>query len=201
VSDPRPTPTHRRTVTIECFDTDDGLEVHGRLVDERPWAAADAVPILHDMELVVLVNPDDMTITDAHAGMNSFPHAECPSITPAFRSLIGLSVARGYTRRVQELLGREHGCSHLEFLARALGPAAIQAMASSSRRRGDSFVRRDPESGPSAWLVNTCHLWGEGGIGAEKMTLGWQPGAVSYPTPSLVELRRRAADTSADASA
>lgn len=186
-------PAHRRTITIESFDTDDGLEVRGRLVDERPWAGADAIPILHDMELVIQVD-ETMTITDATARMQSFPHEECRSIEPAFRALVGLSVTRGYTRAVQEALGRARGCSHLEFLARALGPATIQAMASSSRRRGEPVVRREGQSSPNSWLTNTCHLWGEGGIGAEKMKLGWSPGAMRYPTPSLVTLRRARRD-------
>lgn len=186
-------PTHRRTVTIESFETDDGLEVRGRLRDERPWADGHDIAVLHDMELTIQVDAT-MTITDADARMRSFPHAECPSIEPAFRALVGLPVTRGYTRAVQDALGRARGCSHLEFLARALGPATIQAMASTSRRRGESFVRRENEASPSSWLVNTCHLWGEGGIGAEKMKLGWQPGVTGYPTPSLVTLRRRVRD-------
>jgi hypothetical protein len=185
-----PVPAHRRTITIESFEIDDGLEVRGHLRDERPWAEADGIPVLHDMELVVRVDRT-MTITDATARMDSYPHAECRSIEPAFRALVGLSVTRGYTRAVQEALGRARGCSHLEFLARAIGPATIQAMASSSRRRGDSVVSRSEDAEPSPWLLNTCHLWGEGGIGAEKMKGGWQPGVMRYPTPSLVELRRR----------
>lgn len=187
-------PTHRRTITIESFDTDDGLVMRGHLVDERPWMeAADQTRVLHSMHLDLTIDPATMEITDAFAQMTANPHEECRTIEPAFRALVGLSVTRGYNRAVQERLGRERGCSHLEFLARAMGPAAVQASASTRRRRGENFVSAEGSTEPSAWLVNTCHLWGAGGVGAEKMKLGWRPGVVRYPTPSLVTLRRERA--------
>jgi hypothetical protein len=183
-------PTHRRTITIDCVERDETMVVTGVLVDERPWADADDVRTLHRMELTFTVDQATMEITDVGAGMGAQPHEECSTITPAFRSLIGLSVNRGFNRAVQERVGRERGCSHLEFLARAMGPATVQSVASAARRRGQRFVSEGETRTPSAWLVNTCHLWGAGGIGAEKMQRGWRPGQVRYPTPSLVTLRR-----------
>jgi hypothetical protein len=188
-------PTHRRTITIESFDVEDGYEIHASLKDERPWATdTETVHTLHDMGLVVTIDRDSLLITDARAKMLDYLHDECTSIEPAFRALVGLSVTRGYTRAVQDRLGRQRGCSHLEFLARAIGPAAIQTMASSASRRGANPVSN--EGGRfGAWLTNTCHIWAQGGIGSEKISEGWRPGLTSYPTPSLVELRRRRIST------
>lgn len=187
------TPTHRRTITIESFD-DDGatFEVRARLTDERPWATDETqVPVLHQMVLVLTVDRASATIVDANAEMLNYPHVECAIIAPAFRQLVGLSVTRGFNREVQARLGRERGCTHLEFLARAVGPAVIQAMASMASRSGRNVVTRDEDASPATWLENTCHLWATGGVGFEKMSGGWRPGQVRYPTPSLVELRRR----------
>jgi hypothetical protein len=184
------TPTHRRTITIESFDVDEGFDITGRLVDERPWAdGVEVVRTVHSMSLTLRVDRASMVITDANAEMASYPHVECRSIEPAFRALVGLSITRGYTRAVQARLGREQGCSHLEFLARAMGPAAIQTMASSRGRTGGSPVSDEGGAAPGGWLTNTCHLWADGGIGFEKVRNGWRPGADRYPTPSLVELR------------
>jgi hypothetical protein len=194
------TPTHRRTITIDCVERDETMVVTGVLVDERPWADDEDVRTLHRMELTFTVDQSTMEITDAQAAMGAHPHEECPTITPAFRSLIGLSVNRGFNRAVQERVGRQRGCSHLEFLARAMGPATVQSVASAARRRGQRFVSEGESRTSSAWLVNTCHLFGAGGIGLEKMRRGWQPGQNRYPTPSLVTLRRldREADRPAD---
>ena len=105
----------------------------GTLHDERPWAGGDYSPRhLHFMELGLVVRRADMTIVDAAADMQTFPHAECTDIEPSFRDLIGLSVARGYSGAVQERFGRQRGCSHLEFLARAIGPVVVQGLTSSA---------------------------------------------------------------------
>jgi hypothetical protein len=131
-------------------------------------------------------------IRDATAAMNRFPHAECSSIEPAVRSLAGISVTRGYNKAVAEVLGRQRGCTHLEFLARAIGPMVIQAWASRAARlngpAGIGEVVRDDAVG---WLANSCHLWASGGVGAAKIAEGWRPGHDSYPAPTVVDIRRR----------
>ncbi len=186
-------PVHRRTMDFEVFEAHGDLVVVGRLRDERPWAAGtDKVEHVHDIELSVTVRRPELVITEAAATMRRFPHAECPQIEAAFAGLVGLSVARGYTRAVQERFGRALGCSHLEFLARAIGPVVVQAIPSSAARRaeGDRAGAIMAEAG-AGWLADTCHVWAAGGPGQHKLALGWRPGQGGYPAPSLVELRRR----------
>ena len=126
-------PVHRRTIAMEVFDRGEYFAVVGTLHDERPWAGGTHGPRdLHFMELGIVVRRADMAIVDAAADMRTFPHAECTDIEAGFRDLIGLSVARGYTNAVQERFGRQRGCSHLEFLARAIGPVVVQGVTSSA---------------------------------------------------------------------
>ncbi len=126
-------PVHRRTITMEVFERGDHFAVVGTLHDERPWAGGSLGPRdLHVMDLGLVVRRADMTIVDAAADMQTFPHAECTDIEPTFRDLIGLSVARGYSGAVQARFGRERGCSHLEFLARAMGPVVVQGVTSAA---------------------------------------------------------------------
>lgn len=191
-----PLPVHRRTITFDAHQTDGGVTVVGSLVDERPWAVGTSVPpVLHRMELRVTVRTEDLVIVAAQAEMHDFPHAECPAIAPAFGDLVGLSVARGYTRAVQQRFGGIGGCSHLEHLARLVGPVVVQAVASVRSRallidgQGDG-----PTGGDGSWLRNTCHIWADDGIGPSKVALGWYPGRTEVPAPPLDELRRRWAD-------
>ena len=117
----------------------------GRLRDTRPWAEdGAAVATVHDMELRVTVRNDDLVITEAEAAMHTFPHTECPGIVAAFAGLVGLSVARGYTREVQSRFGGPRGCTHLEQLARSLGPVVVQAVTS----RRALAVSRGEADGP-----------------------------------------------------
>ena len=126
-------PLHRRSIDYRAYVDDDDLVVVGRLTDSRPWAEdGSAVAIVHDMELRVRVGMADLVITGATAEMHAFPHTECPTIETAFAGLVGLSVARGYTREVQARFGGPRGCTHLEHLARC------------TRTRGDPIDHLGP---------------------------------------------------------
>jgi hypothetical protein len=185
-------PVHRRTIALEVFEHDEHFVVVGTLHDQRPWSSGTHGPRdLHFMELALLVRRADMTIVDAAADMRTFPHAECTDIEPRFHELVGLSVARGYTNAVQERFGRERGCSHLEFLARAIGPAVVQAVTSSAARHVERTGVYPNAGAGLAFLANTCHVWIEDGPGAQKIALGWRPGLFGYPAASAVEIRRR----------
>ena len=182
---------HRRAIDYQAWDVEDDLVVVGRLTDSRPWAEdGSAVATVHDLELRVRVRTADLTITGATAEMHTFPHTECPTIEAAFAGLVGLNVARGYTREVQTRFGGPRGCTHLEHLARSLGPVVIQAVTS---RRALSVSRGESEDllaggggTGSPWARDSCHIWAEGGIADQKLAAGWRPGTGSYPSPALV---------------
>ncbi len=182
---------HRRAIEFEVFGTGEDLVVVGRLRDTRPWAAdGSAVATVHDMELRVRVRQSDLTIVGATAEMHAFPHTECPLIEEAFSGLVGLCVARGYTRAVQSLFGGPKGCTHLEQLARSLGPVVIQAVTSRralsvSRGESEDLLAGTGGSG-SPWARDSCHIWAEGGTADQKLAAGWRPGVGPYPSPALV---------------
>jgi hypothetical protein len=186
-------PVHRRTVEVEVFQRGAYFLVVGTLRDERPWASGHLGPReLHAMELAIVVRRADLTIVDAVADMATFPHAECTDIEPKFRELVGLSVARGYTTAVQERFGRQRGCSHLEFLARAIGPVVVQGLTSSGAWEVEKGSGEHPmREGGFTFLADTCHVWTEDGPGARKIAAGWRPGLLEYPAPSVAEVRRR----------
>jgi hypothetical protein len=183
-------PVHRRTIDLDVFERDDNFDVVARLRDERPWAdGTDKVQHLHDMTLRVSVRRSDLTIVAAEAEMRRFPHAECPGIEAKFAELVGLSVARGYTRAVQERFGRDLGCTHLEFLARAIGPVVVQAIPSAATRASsEEAAREELAKVGTAWLADTCHVWRTDGPGQRKIEAGWLPGRGEYPAPTAEEV-------------
>lgn len=192
-------PVHRRSIDIDVFVRREHFVVIGTLSDARPWASGTLGPRnLHGMELAIVVRRADLVIVDAVANMETFPHVECTEIEPKFSELIGLSVGRGYTSAVQERFGRERGCSHLEFLARAIGPAVIQSVTSSAAQqfeRGESYPGGERAL---TFLANTCHVFIEDGPGVQKIASGWRPGMFGYPAPSVADIRLRMAQESGD---
>ncbi len=183
-------PLHVRSIEYRAFDEDDHLTIIGRLRDTRPWAAdGSSVHHVHDMELRVSVRVEDLTITESDALMHVFPHSECPGIVNAFRALAGLQVGRGFTREVQNRFGGPKGCTHLEHLARSLGPVVVQAVTSKRARARSLEQSDDPVIGTaSPWVRNSCHVWAEGGVAEQKVAVGWRPGVGAYPSPPLEEI-------------
>jgi hypothetical protein len=193
---------HRRTIEFEAYDEGETLSVTGRLRDERPWAAeTDKVKQVHDMDLALSVRKEDLTITAAVATMARFPHSECPGITDAFGDLVGLNISRGYTRAVQERFGGARGCTHLEQLARTVGPVVIQAMTSCRARDRDwQHLDAAPSARPTLFPRNTCHIWAEGGVAEQKLEAGWRPGQRSeYPAPPVAVILRRGSSSDSPA--
>jgi hypothetical protein len=190
---------HRRSVSIEVFDDGDLLELDCRLMDERPWTndAPENQPVVHHMRLRIKVEKATSMITAADAQMLMQPHVECKDILGDYQGLVGISVARGYNKAIQERFGRERGCSHFEFMAKAIGTAVLQGILSAARREdwlaGNEFELPD---NADAILLNTCHVWTEDGTGFAKRALGWKPGIGGWPTPELVEIRRLLSDGS-----
>lgn len=186
-----PVPVHRRSVEYEAFDGGDTLLVVGTLRDTRPWAEdGRSIVTVHEMELRVTVRIADLTITEASAEMRTFPHVECPGITEAFADLAGLSVTRGYTREVQRRFGGPRGCTHLEQLARSLGPVVVQAVTSRRARAVVDGEAADLLSGNgSPWARDSCHVWAEDGPADQKLAAGWRPGIGPYPAPAVATFR------------
>ncbi|MEU6139542.1 DUF2889 domain-containing protein [Streptomyces sp. NPDC047081] len=180
-------PLHRRTITVTAYQEGDGeISVEAELRDERSWEEPPG-GVVHRMVLAVRVRLADMTIVAAEAGMKDFPHAECPRIAPAFDGLVGLSVAAGYNRAIQERFRGVSGCTHLYELTRALGPAVVQS-AISARNRAAGPGSHDPRA--TAWVLDSCHIWAPNGVGLRKIDAGWTPGPGPRPVPELGHFTR-----------
>jgi hypothetical protein len=168
-----PVPVHVRTIRTSVLKvSDDELEVTGQLLDERPgteaqWFGIMAGSTIHDMWVTMRVRHPNLEITDVSARMATHPYLVCTDAIPALRKIVGLSVARGFTRAVNERLGREQGCSHLTALVQAMAPVV---------RQGAGVAFRDQEAMPrdqqDLWFVNTCHAWREKGPLHQRLMAG-----------------------------
>jgi hypothetical protein len=148
-------PLHVRTVTCRGYRREDGLfDIEGHLTDTKTYAFDNAHrgtvrpgEPLHAMSLRLTVDLD-LTIVEAVACTDAGPFAICPAITPAFASLEGLRIGRGFRRAVQERVGGIKGCTHLVELLGPIATTAFQTVAPLRRSR--------PAAGPPSHL-DTCH--------------------------------------------
>lgn len=157
-------PVHVRTIRIETVESaEDELLVTGSLVDERPlggppWFGAEPPPVIHHMTVALRVRHPDLTIAGVESGMTAHPYQICPETLPSLQGLVGLSVAQGFTRAVNERFGRAKGCAHVTALIHAMAPAIKQAA-------GAAFYAKQKSWTESAgvWFINTCQAWRENG--------------------------------------
>jgi DUF2889 family protein len=158
-----PIPIHVRDIKMEALRVSDTeLEVTGRLVDERPepedWFGVPSELVIHDMRLTLRVRHPDLVITAVSATMDSRPYTLCTDALGPLQRLVGLSIAQGFTRAVNERFGRAQGCAHLTALVHALAPVVRQAAGVAFRG-----AREVPDPARDLWFVNTCQAWREHG--------------------------------------
>jgi hypothetical protein len=158
-------PVHVRTIRVEAVEAGpDELLVTGSLVDERPrggprWFGVQAPRVIHHMTVALRVHYPDLVITGVEAGMETHPYVVCPDAIPPLQGLVGLSVAQGFTRAVNERFGRAQGCAHVTALIHAMAPVVRQAA-------GAAFGHADdgpPPKSDAPWFLNTCQAWRENG--------------------------------------
>ena len=148
--------THTRLVRFEGYKRADGLwDIEAHLTDVKNHdyqlmtGVRRAGQPIHEMWLRITIDRS-LTILDAAASSDAVPYpGGCEAIAPAYRKLIGLNLARGFRKRVGELLGDVRGCTHLTEMLAGMPTAAIQTFA------GEMKEQRDDGSKP--FQLDRCH--------------------------------------------
>lgn len=187
---------HDREYRVESYRLGSGrLLIQGALRDQKPpglLIPGDPEPLtIHHMTLAIEIALPSMMIEAVQTHFPTFPQSSCPAIIDHYDGLIGLSIARGFTHKVRELFGGPRGCSHTTALLQAMAPIAMQSMKSMEAFEAEEsgapnpFVERDDDS----WkrLVNTCHVWAEGGQAVELIKKG-ESGARARPITMVERL-------------
>ena len=131
---------HTRHYETRVYElSEDELLVRGAISDLKPpglYVVDDPEPLeVHRMQLELRVGLPALEILEARVLFESHPHSRCPLIAADYQKLVGLSIARGFNRRVRELFGGERGCTHTNALLQAMAPAVVQSTWSVSVRR------------------------------------------------------------------
>ncbi len=151
--------------------SEDELLVRGAISDRKPpglYIQRDPEPLeVHQMQLELRVAYPSLEITAARVLFETHPHSRCPMIAADYEKLVGVSVARGFTRRTKELFGGANGCTHTNALIQAMAPAIVQATWSVrvqeqqalGKRRAD--LTTEERAAQVRMNLNTCHVWDE----------------------------------------
>jgi hypothetical protein len=152
-------PLHTRQVECRGYRRADGRwDIEGHLTDVKTYGFDNAwrgrvesgEPV-HDMWLRLTVD-DELLIHRVEAVTDAGPFSVCGEVTPGFAALEGLRIGPGFSRRVRELLGGVHGCTHLLELLGPIATTAFQTIYPSRHRqaKNDGWKRRPGH-------LDTCH--------------------------------------------
>lgn len=210
--EPELEPLHAREYSVRAWKlADDRMLIRGAVMDNKPGAmfaeriaaaggADDGRPLtMHHMVVDLEVAFPTLVIADARVVFESFPQPGCPAISDHYRSLIGLSIARGFTHQVRQLFGGPRGCTHTTALLQAMGPVAVQCVFSMRRTGVQPSDAQGPDDAdaPSqdranaSFMRDTCHVWSADGQLWEAITMGRRP-------PMALPLQRRLRDQGID---
>lgn len=190
---------HTRSYDTKVYRDGDHLKVVGSVQDVKPpgmYVDNDPNPLeIHNMVVTLRVATADLTVTEASVEFKTHPHEECPSITQHYEQLVGLSIARGFNRKVRELFGGPKACTHTTALLQAMAPVIVQAMWSvridDRRAAGDNpFGHDDNEAAHFELNLNTCHVWAEGGPLIDRARAGEPPEVPIWIAQRFSELGR-----------
>ncbi|MBI5445721.1 MAG: DUF2889 domain-containing protein [Deltaproteobacteria bacterium] len=131
------------------------IEVTGNLIDELPGRGETAKEV-HNLTVRLRVRCPEFEIVGVETEFAVHPQDECRQVIPAMQSLVGLRIAGGFTRAVQERLGRYRGCTHIVSLVLAFGTPVHQAAMT-------LFQPKEPEAAFFEPLIDSCLVWRRGG--------------------------------------
>ena len=153
---------HLRRIEMRGYRRPDGLfEVDGRVNDCKPYdfntpSESRSVPagdFIHDM-WVRLVFDENLLVHDVLAVSDSTPYPICREAGATLKKMIGVSIARGWSRAVKERLGGVASCTHLMELLIPLATAAYQSIAPLRWAR-----EKAPEPGVRPGKIDSCFAY------------------------------------------
>ena len=164
---------HERAYVVRAYrGGDDELVLRGAVRDQKPpglYVDEDEPLTIHHMVVDLTIAVPSLEITAAKVVLETHPYPSCTRIEDHYGKLVGLSIARGFTRDVRELFGGPRGCTHTTALLQAMAPVAIQSMWSfrrgqmSAEERDAAFDSPEGRESTLAANLNSCHVWAEDG--------------------------------------
>jgi DUF2889 family protein len=159
---------HDRRYEFQGFHRKDGLwDIEGRMTDSKTYSFPNdwrgevkAGEWVHDMRIRLTLD-DHFIVADIEVSTDSSPFAICGHVAPNFAVVKGLKVGAGWNKKLKELLGGVHGCTHHVEMLGAMATVAYQTIwgqkARERRAKPESEVGHDSTRRPA--LLDTCYAF------------------------------------------
>ena len=157
---------HSRRIVYDSFARDDGqFDLEGWLVDTKAYRYQEPVrgvrepgAVVHEMKVRLTID-GEMIVRDIQVSIPGAPYPTCPEAQARFASLIGLGLARGWRRAVDERVGGTQGCTHVREMLYQMPTIAFQALGSWSLRTAEGLEALADRVAVQPQFLDGCHSW------------------------------------------
>jgi hypothetical protein len=161
---------HDRDVRTRGYLREDGFwDLEGELLDEKTYTYADrergplpAGAPMHHMRARLTVD-HDLVVHAAEVAMPSIPFSLCAGAAATATGLIGKSLGSGFSRAIEEAMGRTSGCTHVRYLILALANTAYQTISAYREQFMPEIGAPKGKDGERPFFLNQCKGWDEKG--------------------------------------
>lgn len=162
--------SHVRRVTYQGFERDDGLwdieaELHDSKAFDLPSRHATsedgmrrAGEAIHHMWLRVTVDTS-LTVLAIDSAMDAHPLGQCPESQRTLQRMVGVNMARGWRKAINQHLGGTAGCTHMRELLFNLATATFQTVHAAFTPASSDIPPRH---------LDQCHGWALDGAGVKE---------------------------------
>jgi hypothetical protein len=119
--------------------------------------------LIHHMKVELTIDPQ-MVIQDASFQTLSAPYRECRQYVVSAERLLGVSLSKGFTKKVNEIYGGVCGCSHILTLLTNVASAGRQGFAFTYMFPEDEKQLNESNLVPMVkkmadFVADTCMVW------------------------------------------
>ena len=168
---------HTRDISLATYSVSDSeLIVQGKLLDERFQKGFDItgeeIPdgIIHHMEIYLLICDNPLRIVKAQAHMLHVPLPECHETLEVIKSVEGLEIKAGFSKKIKEFMGSTKGCAHLTHLLTVMGQEIVHGWFTEKRKHQMPVPQSVDEIKEKSFVLNSCKLWTEDGPKIKAIT-------------------------------
>ncbi|MBS7707839.1 DUF2889 domain-containing protein [Chelatococcus asaccharovorans] len=156
---------HRRTVTYESFEREDGLfdieasvyDTKGHIYSDRERGQLKPGEPVHDIRARLTIN-DCYVVIDFATEMAAVPFAYCRGAVDPQR-LVGCCIVRGWRKAVDQAFGPRRGCTHLRDLVLGMGTVAFQTLSANTDEKRFTAGLTDSDVVEKPSFLGGCHSW------------------------------------------
>ncbi len=163
-----------RRVDIVTYDCDeDSMIIEGTLRDD-PFHSYYTIlgekrppTTVHHMKITLLVDTGSLVIKEVEVDMPKVPDDECSGVGKTVYQIKGLTIGRGFTLKIKNMLDGTKGCTHLTTLILMMAPAVLQG--NFARKAREPFPEGTNADRIKAAIGDACMVLRKDGPFMEKV--------------------------------